>query len=281
MKFFVAGADDIRFYLVRRNDLNLMFTAGHHFKGKARKFHLDIPIPHERLFIDSGGFQFFSRFKDYPFTVSEYVHWVHEVNPDMFATLDYPCEPELIKKNKSTVRGNIDKTVERAGEIFEHSIDPSIQVVPVIQGWEKRDYLECIDKYQTYGLISDYMAIGTLCRRGDTRTILSIARSIRKELPSYVKLHGFGVKVGLLQERELYSIFESIDSASWVSEVRAGNICIFTGKKLLRVPYHGLPISSHERLSISLDGYVKYVEYLIQHNEKTGETLIPYIQKDE
>ena len=271
----MAGADDARFYMIRRKNLNLMFTAGHHWGKKGfRKF--NAPIEHNRLFLDSGAFQLFGKFKKYPFTPKQYVDFVDELKPDYFASMDYPCEQFMRQKIGFTIEKCIDETVKNTLSLAD--LDTESKLVPVLQGWKESDYLISIDKLREQGLIKDYIAIGTLCRRGKTKEILQILRTIRKNIPSRCRLHGFGVKISLLKDAETYSLLHSCDSAAWVSRVRAGELCIFTGKKMIAVPYRNLNLSGWERLSISVEGYVSYVEYLIAEHTEKRQTLIPYIQ---
>ena len=168
----------------------------------------------------------------------------------------------------------IDKTIENTTKLIDEDTGPSI-LVPVIQGWETADYLYCIDQMVSQGLIKDYMGIGTLCRRVKVSDLFGIIRSIKRELPQRCKLHGFGVKVNFLKHQETYRLLVSCDSAAWVNQVAHGEICIFTGKKLIYIPYKNLGIDGIERLSISVEGYVSYVEYLISKhlNQKFLENV--------
>jgi len=255
-----------------------MFTAGHFWSNKGFR-NFTPPIEHNNLFCDSGAFQLFGRYSDFPFTPEQYLEFINSLSPDFFATMDYPCEPFIREKIHSSVKDCIDKTIENTAKIID--IPSCSSFVPVLQGWNEDDYVQCIEDFKSRGLLTDYMAVGTLCRRGDNKKILSILRTIKRNLPQGCKLHGFGVKISLLKIAETYNLLESCDSAAWVSRVRAGELTLFTGKKLVSIPYSGLPLSGFERLSISVNGYVGYVEYLInQHTEKKGN-LLPYIQKGE
>jgi len=262
MFFYVAGAQDQRFYLLTRPD-NVMFSAGNffrkdHFKNGSRVRH----IAKKRVFLDSGGWQFFNRFRNYPFSVEQYVDFTNSFQPDFFATMDIPCEPDVTKKNKRTIKGNIDETIENTIKILD--LKPESTLVPVIQGWNVEDYLYCIDEMKKQGLMKPYVAVGTLCRRGNVSKILEILRVIRKNIPFYVRLHGFGVKISSLKKPEIYNLLYSCDSAAWVSRVAHGEIILFTGKRLLYLKYKRLNLDGLERLSISVHNYLLYVEYLIK-----------------
>jgi len=278
MKFFIAGADDIRFYLIRRTNLNLMFTAGHFWDGKKFREPTDITVSPNLVFVDSGAFQLFGKYKDYPFTPQQYINFISKVKPNYYASMDYPCEQFVRQKIGVTVKQAVDKTIENLTKLIDTQVEKST-LVPVIQGWEPSDYVYCIDRLKEQGMLKEYMGIGTLCRRGKTPEILKIIKVVKNELPAWVKLHGFGVKISILKHPMSYKLLTSCDSASWVSLVAHGEVCIFTGKKLLRIPYQNLDIDPYERLSISLNGYLQYVEYLISKHEK-NKSLDEYLANE-
>lgn len=286
MKFYIAGADDARFYLIRRKDLNLMFTAGHHWRKKGFK-KVNSPIEHNSLFLDSGAFQVFtgkSDHKRFPWKNEEYLDFVKKVDPNYYATLDYPCEPFMVERIGSDIKTNIDMTVKNTVDLYDLIDDGYMQeseaeLIPVVQGWDVNDYVYCVDLMKEQGLIKDYMAIGTLCRRGITKDILNILKRLKRELPK-TKFHGFGVKISMLKIPETYQYLISCDSAAWVSMVAFGEIPIYTGKKLIKIKYRDLNINSFERLSISVNSYVSYVEHLI-NKYQNQKPLSDYMTKEE
>ena len=178
--------------------------------------------PYRRLFIDSGGFYSSMTSRKYIRTDDEYLQYVEKIMPDYFALRDYPCEPELLKKHGLTVKQNIQRTVDNHITLLDMLPNYCInaQPVPVIQGWEASDYIDCIDAFQDQGLMSNYMAIGSVCRRTAVRNIQKIIVSVRDAIPSWIRLHGFGIKLTALKDLAIYNALYSVDSGAWDYQAR-------------------------------------------------------------
>lgn len=147
--------------------------------------------------LDSGGFQFIRKNGRYPITPEEYLQKVDFFQPDFFVIQDWMCEPDQVKRTGLTVREHIRRTVENYLYICELLVSDYSHInsycMPVIQGWELEDYHDCLDLYADYGLLTPYMAVGSVCRRNQTSDILKIIQSIKGLLPD-LKIHGLGVK---------------------------------------------------------------------------------------
>lgn len=173
--------------------------------------------PYERLFIDSGGFFSSMQAGNYTKSDNEYLKYVMAMNPAFFALRDFPCEPELLKKHNRSVRQHIDMTVENHCHLLDLLPDYDIDAtpIPVLQGWSVEDYLYCIDLFRERGLITEYMAIGSVCRRTGVNEIRRIIISIKDNLPAGTKLHGFGVKLTALYDMTIWKALYSVDSGAW------------------------------------------------------------------
>ena len=66
----------------------------------------------------------------------------------------------------------------------------------------------------------DYIAIGSTCRRHQVKTTQQIVLTVRKELPSRIKLHAFGVKLSVLDNKAVWDALYSADSSAWDFIVR-------------------------------------------------------------
>lgn len=174
------------------------------------------------LFIDSGGF--FSSLKSgrYASADEEYLQYIQRWQPAAWALRDYPCEPHLLQQWDRTVQDNIRRTVEHHAKLLDLAQDCGLQetAVPVLQGWHPRDYIDCLDLFRDAGLIKGYMAIGSICRRGQVGQIERIITALRQELPGHVKLHGFGLKYTALRERSIWQYLHSVDTGAWDYEAR-------------------------------------------------------------
>jgi len=173
--------------------------------------------PLKKLFIDCGGFHSSLLHGEYTKTDYEYLEYVEKMQPDYFALRDYPCEPELLKTHGRTVVEHQDKTIKHHFRNMEliQSYNIKARPVPVLQGWTVTDYLKLLYYYLKYDLIDDYLAIGSICRRGQTKEIRKIILAIRDNLPDFVHLHGFGVKISALRYPDVYDALYSIDSGAW------------------------------------------------------------------
>ncbi len=177
----------------------------------------------ERVFVDSGGFQFFTRFNEYPYSPGSYLELIAKDGDIVthFASMDYPCEPELLEKRNATIEQNIRRTVELAVEMDEiiNRVYPFLKekFVPVIQGWRLDDYMRCIELYEDVGITADYnyFGIGSVCRRNSEKEVARIVSAIRKRLGGDVKLHAFGTKISNLRVRKFVHSVYSADTSAW------------------------------------------------------------------
>lgn len=213
---------------------NLLFSAGVIWSGK--KFGGINTLPkHDNLFIDSGGFNVIKRWGVFPFSVDEYLDFVRQYNPSMFAVMDYPCEPELGSRPKhlKTNRERIEETIKNTSEIIDKWDDES-KPIPVIQGYTRSEYLYCIDRLRDQGLITDYMAVGSLCVRKRITEIRGVLRMIKKELPK-TRLHAFGIKLSAMDDPLMWELVYSCDSNAWIMPIHSGKLYVYTGKRITEV----------------------------------------------
>lgn len=175
------------------------------------------------LFIDSGGFSFFFRLSDFPDGHDKYLEFVRRrldrYENVLFANRDYPCEPEVRKKWGRTVRDNQMKTIQNQIEIMDLIDDqyPELKghFVAVLQGWDLDDYLWHLDYMKEHGLLTEYLGLGTMCRRGQEKQIRRYILAIRQNAPKWVKLHAFGVKFGVLKYPDVREALYSADSNAY------------------------------------------------------------------
>ena len=106
MKHFFLVADwGAHYYL---DVPNIMLSAGSVWDTK-KNWNLSrtrLPEVIQRVIVDSGGFAFFSRWGDYPFSLEKYLELVYHIKDKhplyRVATLDYPCEPEINRSQLMT-----------------------------------------------------------------------------------------------------------------------------------------------------------------------------------
>lgn len=169
----------------------------------------------DNLFVDSGGYSLMLKTGEHG-PVKDYFDYIKETGANITALQDYPCEPEILSEYDRTVRQHQELTLERAAENLAHIQDRGLDVEPVavLQGWEVEDYIRCIDRYRDEGVMTDYVGIGSVCRRGAIEEITEIIKTIGEELPEK-KLHAFGVKQSILKDAEVRRHLTSVDSSAW------------------------------------------------------------------
>lgn len=171
----------------------------------------------DRLFIDSGGYSFMKGMGEYRTSNSAYLDYVADVEPELFALRDYPCEPDIRREYGRTVEDHQRMTTERHADLLALLADRDIDARPVtvLQGWYSDDYLEHLDALRERGAVCEDVAIGTLCGREDPSMIRRIVTTVRDELPSRHRLHAFGVKISALKDRETLAALDSADSQAY------------------------------------------------------------------
>ncbi|MEU8272661.1 hypothetical protein AB0B89_36635, partial [Sphaerisporangium sp. NPDC049002] len=207
--------------------------------------------------LDSGGFSQIRQNGKWTFTPEEYVRRVRwyasEIGmPDFIAPMDWMCEPWVIagrnqhlpRKNPLYCHGtraargaplegpdepfddavgkHLQWTVENYILLYKlfMEVDPELadRLIPVIQGWSKRQYRRCYQMYLDAGIdlkAQRIVGLGSVCRRQATDEIADIVYMF---FDLGLSLHGFGVKTdGLaLYGEELISA----DSLAWSQGAR-------------------------------------------------------------
>ncbi len=163
-----------------------------------------------RTMEDSGAYEVILTHGRYPWSPAEYACGIALWQPEVAWTMDYPCEPSVRAKGGYTCVEAQAKTNDNTRALRDLGAD----VQSVVQGWEVEDYLTNLDLLRGDGLLTPRLGIGSICRRGRTREIVRIVRAIRANTPSWVKLHGFGVKTAVLGTEAKFDLF-SVDSSSW------------------------------------------------------------------
>lgn len=171
-----------------------------------------------RTFVDCGGYHhMMSGAGEYDDSDDAYLSYLLKHRPHLYALRDYPCEPDLLDDLGRSVMEQQDRTFEHHLELYERVRGHTLasRAVSVIQGWTKMDYLRFLDRLRDHDLLTDYVAIGSVCRRGYDEEIAEIVLAIRDELPAGTKLHAFGVKGSVLRFEEVVAALDSVDSAAY------------------------------------------------------------------
>lgn len=148
--------------------------------------------------LDSGGFTELSLHGRWETTLDEYVAAVRRYTAEVgmlewASPQDWMNEPAMLARTGLTVAEHQRRTV--ANYLALRDAAPDLPFVPVLQGWERDDYLRCADLYEhaDVDLASlPIVGVGTVCRRQDTGAAEQIVTSLAAR--GYA-LHGFGVKL--------------------------------------------------------------------------------------
>lgn len=171
-----------------------------------------------KLFIDSGGYHhMITGGGDYDTSDEAYLQYVLKHRPHLYALRDYPCEPDLLSNLGRTVEEQQERTVNHhialLNKVSGHAIADT--AVACLQGWTRGQYLDMIDTFRDHGILTDHVAIGSVCRRGKDSEISDIILAVRDALPSRCKIHAFGVKGNVLRYREVVAALDSVDSCAY------------------------------------------------------------------
>lgn len=181
--------------------------------------------------VDSGGFSELQRHGAWTRTPGQYVNdlrriWENVGPFDWAAPQDWMCEPIMIRGGT----GGQQVFVGTGLSVVEHqrrtvanylelrTLAPELPIIPVVQGWELRDYERCVDLYARVGIDltkEPVVGLGSVCRRQSTREGAAIVTTLAGH---GLKLHGFGFKtLGLAKVGHLMA---SADSLAWSSHAR-------------------------------------------------------------
>lgn len=174
--------------------------------------------------LDSGGFSELAMHGRWVTTPGEYVASIRRYQEDIgkldwAASQDWMCPPDLVHKTGLTVLEHQRRTVGNYLDL--RSLDDTLPIVPVLQGWERADYWAHVTMYEANGVdlrALPRVALGSIVRREHQ----SDAEDIVVQLRAYgISLHGLGVKTKGLK-RYGY-LLDSADSMSWSFNGRMGN----------------------------------------------------------
>jgi queuine/archaeosine tRNA-ribosyltransferase len=185
-------------------------------------FKQNLDLSSKDWILDSGAFGELYQHGKYTYSIEDYLSLVSKYQPPVFVSMDYPCESKILFKTGKSIKEHQNLTTENHLKIREslEKFGIESQLMGVIQGWKKEEYLEHLDSLKAYGLIEKYMGIGSICRgtnRGtNLREVAEIITEIRKILPGNIKLHGFGVKISLFKSNpRTIKMLDSADSMDW------------------------------------------------------------------
>jgi len=242
--------------------------------------------PHlSKVMIDSGAFHVLIRkvplekFQSY---IGEYVNWLnnHTELYDYCVAPDVPCDERPAEKiQKLPNRYKIELTIANTVHWIDRLTDPR-KAVAVVQGYFVNEYLLCAEKLKELGLTTAKTGVGSLCvrkySRQQAREVPQILASIRQVLPSWVKLHAFGLQLDFLPTCLKY--LHSSDSASWqlsyskFNRIRIANLSTGQTVELDLVSHGGARKKNLDQVTIYTYNLLAYWNRVQQLTRQAAQT---------
>ena len=176
------------------------------------------------VMLDSGAFHVLQRkvpLDRYLSWLNEYVEFVNN-HIDLFdwvVTADIPCDARVDSSLQYLPnRRRIELTIDNTLKIIDRISDPRKFMI-VIQGYTPEEYAYCCELYKRYGIVTARVGVGSLCIRkyseNAVQEVKQILETVRQHLPTWVKLHAFGLNVRFLKHGEIFRLINSSDSAAY------------------------------------------------------------------
>tara|TARA_R110002051_G_scaffold247875_1_gene307362 strand:+ start:1130 stop:1888 length:759 start_codon:yes stop_codon:yes gene_type:complete len=172
--------------------------------------------------LDSGGFTEIHKTGCWALPAAAYAaeaqRFADEIgNLDWAAPQDWMCEETALEATGLSISDHQRRTTDNFLELRE-LMGPL--VIPVVQGWERDDYLRHVDQYQAAGVTladEERVGVGSICRRHADQQIGAILHALQP-----LRLHAFGVKGSAFAHYRDW--ITSADSMAWSATARRGNI---------------------------------------------------------
>lgn len=213
---------------------HVLASAGVAWRNPGNGFNIWTPDDRESLFIDSGGFQATVHYGgEYPYSPTDLFEWAEQVGADYVAGMDWACEEaevlaeiydHLDESDVQDIPTRIDRTIEKQVEqanVYE-SGDWPFEFVPVVQGLTTDDYRYCARRLREENVASDYMAIGSVCKRDSVDQIRTVLKACQDELP-HTRFHLFGATRHVWKDPRFWGQFASGDTHAWAKNTPEGD----------------------------------------------------------
>jgi len=196
-------------YWLRRDDVTGPFFVSRSRLARLKKLH----ETKHRWALDSGGFTQLHKYGTWTISSEEYANFVKRCDDEIgnlawAAPQDWMCEETALRQSGLSVREHQDRTISNFLDLRQRL---GSLVIPVIQGWDRDEYLECCDLYEKAGVdlsSEDVIGLGSVCRRNADSDIAEIINTLQP-----LNLHGFGIKGKSYIEN--YGSLVSADSMAW------------------------------------------------------------------
>ncbi len=224
----MGGAEHRALQLFDDNSLNLLIAASMLiFETRWKKYLNLIHRKKKLLFADSGILGWIKKFgaeatEKYAQNPKKVLKLQLQINPDIIAHVDIPCEDSILKMAGIDRRTAIDITIRNAEFLIEEALkNPDLKdkkIAIVVQGFHLKEYEYCINEYEKrnfFSLDSEkfWFAIGSVCMRKPP-DLYKVVKFVREAIPSRYHVHCFGIAnpIWVLKLKEFG--INSVDSAT-------------------------------------------------------------------
>ncbi len=221
--------------LMSANAFARRYPRGHPREGFFKSFRTDLShLQGLDCVLDSGGYVAMARYNGYSYEIADYIGlvashcWTHSFAMDFCVEPELASDAPLRRLRLAATAVNYARCVRTAAR-FKVTAP-----LPVVQGWELAEYLQCIDWMPVFEW-PNLIGVGSMCRRNvhGPDGVLEIVAALDRVLPPTTQLHLFGVKsaaIGLLNTLDCQQarpgkpprVF-SADSCAWDYAARAEN----------------------------------------------------------
>lgn len=204
----LMGATDTQaLKLFKDKSLNLMLPAS--IQTFDLRWKENLPLIHQKkklLFADSGMIGWIKKLKkeawQWAINPQKVLALQEQINPDIIAHVDVPCEPHILDMLKKTKEIAMHQTIKNAVWLVEkkesgHPMLKNKIIAIGIQGFTLDDYHVCIDSYRDKHLDEldpkkYWFAIGSVCMRRPP-DLYEISQYVRGAISPDFHVHCYGI----------------------------------------------------------------------------------------
>ena len=142
---------------------------------------------------------------------------------------DYMCEPFMLELTRCSTQEHQRMTIERYDRILAElkrleNVNNKVNtlcpqhapyLMPVLQGYKPEEYIFHIQDYGKRLQANMWTGVGSVCKRNsNVESVIEVLYAIKSVRPD-LRLHGFGLKITALQEKEVRRMLYTSDSMAW------------------------------------------------------------------
>jgi len=154
--------------------------------------------------MDSGAYTELTFHGRHRYTPQQYAgqirRWSGNGRLNAAVAQDWMCEKHVTKITGLSVERHQELTIQNYLALMDCDTS-GVDIIPVIQGREPRDYERHIKMYGSILSGVHWIGVGSVCGRTKVGEIEDVLSAVREYVPPYSELHGFGVKLDAFDSR--------------------------------------------------------------------------------